>query len=237
DLTFPEPPVDRPYTVLNFVGTLDGQTTLGDTGARYIGSDTDHRVMQRLRTVADGLLHGAGTVRLDDFAPRVPRNLVHERLARGLAEQPLGAVVTASGNLSPALRYFSMRPPVVFTTNDREEALGEMLGTRATVFGTGNGAVDLATALKVLRMRFGIRVLLSEGGPKLAHGLIAKGLVDELFLTLAPKLGGDGQAPGLVVGPRFRPPEVPRLTLLDVLHHEGELFLRYRLKPVPVVLD
>ena len=236
DLTFPEPPVDRPYTLLNLVGTLDGQATLGDTGARDIGSKTDHRLMHRLRTVAEGLLHGAGTIRMDDFPPRVPPDLIPERLARGLAEQPLGAVVSASGNLSPSLRYFSIRPPAVFTTNDRQAALSDTLGARATVFGVGEEAVDLADALRLLRTRFGIRVLLSEGGPKLAHGLIAAGLVDELFLTLAPKLGSDGDAPRLVVGPRFLPSDVPRLSLLGVLHHEDELFLRYRLSPTPVSL-
>lgn len=237
DLTFPEPPPDRPYTVLNFVSTLDGRTTLGDTGARFIGSAVDHRVMQRLRTVADGLLHGAGTVRLDNFPPRVPPGLIHERLARGLTEQPLGAVVTRSGNLSPDLKYFSLRPPVVFTTTARQAAVAEKLGAKATVYGVGDGSVDLAAVLKILRTRCEIRVLLCEGGPKLTHGLIAAGLVDELFLTLAPKISGDTEAPGLVAGTRFKPPEVPRLTLLDVLEHEGELFLRYRLNPEPVALD
>src|SRR5579864_3912459 len=75
DLTFPEPPEERPYTLLNFVSTLDGQTTLGDTGARDIGSKVDHRLMKRLRTVADGLLHGAGTIRFDNFPPVVPPDL------------------------------------------------------------------------------------------------------------------------------------------------------------------
>src|SRR4051794_32020589 len=80
DLIFPDPPDDRPYTVLNFVATLDGQVTLGDTGAREIGSETDHRLMRRLRTVADCLMHGAGTVRQDNFPPRVPPDLIPERL-------------------------------------------------------------------------------------------------------------------------------------------------------------
>jgi riboflavin-specific deaminase-like protein len=234
DLVFPEPPAERPYTLLNFVMTLDGQVTLGDTGARDIGSETDHRLMRRLRTVADGLMHGAGTIRQDNFPPRVPPDLISDRLARGLAEQPLGVAVSASGNLSPSLRYFSVRPPVVFTTNRRQAALSEQLGTKATVFGVGDEAVDLGEALRLLRRRFGIRVLLSEGGPQLAHGLIAAGLVDELFLTLAPKLGSDLGAARLLHGSRFLPAKVPRLTLLDVLHHEDELFLRYRLSPNPV---
>ncbi len=135
---------DRPYTVLNFVTTLDGQVTLGDTGAREIGSETDHRLMRRLRTVADGLMHGAGTIRQDNFPPRVPPDLIVERLARGLAEQPLGVAISASGNLSPALRYFSVRPPAVFTMNRHQAALSEQLGSKATVFGVGEEAVDLA---------------------------------------------------------------------------------------------
>jgi 2,5-diamino-6-(ribosylamino)-4(3H)-pyrimidinone 5'-phosphate reductase len=234
DLTFPEPPADRPYTVLNFVTTLDGQVTLGDTGARLIGSETDHRLMRRLRTVADGLMHGAGTIRQDDFPPRVPPDLIDERLARGLAEQPLGVAVSASGNLAPTLRYFSGRPPAVFTMNRHQAALSRQLGTKATVFGVGEAAVDLAETMSTLRVRLGIRVLLSEGGPQLAHGMIAAGLVDELFLTLAPKLGSEHDAARLVQGPRFLPSDLPRLTLLDVLHHEDELFLRYRLSPNPV---
>ncbi len=236
DLVFPEPPTDRPYTVLNFVSTLDGQVTLGDTGAREIGSETDHRLMRRLRTAADGLMHGAGTIRQDDFPPRVPPDLIPERLARGLAEQPLGAIVSASGNLSPALRYFSVRPPAVFTLNRHQATLSEQLGTKALVYGVGEVKVDLREALRILRTQLGVRVLVSEGGPQLAHGLIAAGLVDELFLTLAPKLGSDLSAARLLQGARFLPPEVPRLTLLDVLHHEDELFLRYRLSPNPVIL-
>jgi len=235
DLTFPEPPDDRPYTLLNFVSTLDGQITLGDTGARDIGSAVDHRLMRRLRTVADGLLHGAGTIRFDNFPPIVPPNLVPERMARGLSEQPLGVAVTASGDLDPGLRYFSARPPVIFTTEPRAAALQARFGARASVVGVGVGPVDLTAVLGVLRRRYGVRILLSEGGPKLAHGLIAAGLVDELFLTLAPKLGSDGGALRLLEGPRFLPPNVPRLTLAHVLHHDGELFLRYTLRPSPLI--
>ncbi|HVC81847.1 MAG TPA: dihydrofolate reductase family protein [Chloroflexota bacterium] len=227
DLTFPEPPEDRPYTLLNFVSTVDGQTTLGDTGASQIGSAVDHRLMKRLRAAVDGLLHGAGTVRLDNFRPIVPVDLVGERLARGLAEQPLGVVVTASGNLEPSLRYFSGRPPVVLTRESREAALQACLGGHATVVGVGGDAVDLRAAMGVLRRRFAVRTLLCEGGPKLAHGLIAAGLADELFLTLAPKVGSDSGALRLLDGPRFVPPDVPELSLTHVLHHEGELFLRY----------
>jgi riboflavin-specific deaminase-like protein len=231
DLTFPEPPPDRPYVLLNFVITLDGQSTVGKTGAAGIGSRTDHRLMGSLRARADGLLHGASTVRADNFPPRVPDELIPERLARGLMRHPLGAVVTRSGNLDPSNRYFSMQPPVVFTTAGTAPALADRLGARARVIAVGEQDVDLAAALRSLRLEFGIRVLLCEGGARLAHDLIAADLLDEVFLTVAPKLGGDRHALRLLDGPAFAPDALPALQLLHVLLEGSELFLRYRTEP------
>lgn len=231
EMPLPDPPADRPYILLNFVLSVDGQSTLGATGATGLGSAVDHRLMARLRTVADALLHGAGTVRADNFPPRVRDDLVAERVARGLSPQPIGAVVTASGDLSPDNRYFSLRPPLVFTTAARRDRLAGALGERAVVYGTGEERVDLGQALGIMRARHGIRVVVCEGGPRLTHDLVAGGYLDELFITLAPKLGGDREALRLLDGPAFPPEALPRLELLHLLLEGSELFLRYRLHP------
>ncbi len=85
------------------------------------------------------------------------------------------------------------------------------------------GRVDLAALLRSLREE-GVRALLCEGGPTLHGALQAAGLVDELFLTIAPKLTG-GEAPRIVEGIL---PDVTELELAWLLEHEGELFARYR---------
>ncbi|HWE61537.1 MAG TPA: dihydrofolate reductase family protein, partial [Chloroflexota bacterium] len=90
--------------------------------------------------------------------------------------------------------------------------------------------------LRILRTRFGVRLLLCEGGSRLTHDLVAGGFLDEIFLTLAPKLGGDSDALRMLEGPPFRPDALPRAELLHVLLEGSELFLRYRLKPEPVPL-
>jgi riboflavin biosynthesis pyrimidine reductase len=53
-------------------------------------------------------------------------------------------------------------------------------------------------------------------------------VVDELFLSLAPKLGGGELAASLriVSGPELDPPV--ELELLDVLESQSNLLLRYR---------
>jgi riboflavin biosynthesis pyrimidine reductase len=86
------------------------------------------------------------------------------------------------------------------------------------------GAVDLRDALGHLRRERGVRALLCEGGPRLHGQLIEAGLVDELFITRAPKLAG-GHGPGLAVDL----PELERpLELVWLLSEDGELFARYR---------
>lgn len=85
------------------------------------------------------------------------------------------------------------------------------------------GAVDLSEALRQLRHEHGVRALLSEGGPHLHAQMQAGGLVDDLFLTIAPKLSG-GIAPRIIEGDL---PGLARLELSWLLEDDGELFARY----------
>jgi len=231
DLQFPEPPTDRPYLILNFVTTLDGQATLSDGGVAGIGSKTDHRLMRRLRILADCLLSGAGTVRKHNFRPIVPADLEAERIARGLTPQPLAAVVSASGDLSLENNFFAQGHPLIFTTTSGAARLGPAASDRARVLSLGETRVDLLQALWVLRYEHHVRVVLSEGGPRLVHDLLSQGCVDELFLTLAPKIGSDRDALRLVEGPAFPLGALPQADLLHILIEGSELFLRYRISP------
>lgn len=107
----------------------------------------------------------------------------------------------------------------------RAERYGE-IGRRLVVVESGpEGWADLSAQLRSLR-REGVRALLCEGGPTLHGSLQALGLVDELFLTIAPKLAGGG-APRIVEG-EF--PGVATLELAWLLEEDGELFARYSLR-------
>ena len=105
----------------------------------------------------------------------------------------------------------------------RAEHYGD-IGRRLVVVESGpGGRVDLVDLLRTLREE-GVRALLCEGGPTLHAALQAAGLVDELFLTTAPKLTG-GDAPRIVEG--LDMPLAEELDLAWLLEQDGELFARY----------
>jgi riboflavin biosynthesis pyrimidine reductase len=98
------------------------------------------------------------------------------------------------------------------------------LDKRLVVVESGDGEwADPASLLGSLREE-GVRAVMCEGGPTLHGSLQAAGLVDELFLTIAPKLSG-GEGPRIVEGEL---PDIAELELTWLLEEDGELFARYR---------
>jgi riboflavin biosynthesis pyrimidine reductase len=104
----------------------------------------------------------------------------------------------------------------------RVEGYDEISRRLVVVESGPEGRVDLPALLRTLREE-GVRALLCEGGPTLHGALQAAGLVDDLFLTIAPKLAG-GVAPRILEGDL---PGVEPLELAWLLEEDGELFARY----------
>ncbi len=220
---------ERPYLLLNMASTVDGRATIGGRSGP-IGDRADHELFHALRTTVDAVLVGAGTVRAEHYGRLVRAEPARElRRARGLAEEPLACIVSASLAL-PAQEIPLLADPAarVAILTASPASLAECAGEARYVRAAREGRLDLQAALSEL-WRLGVRTILCEGGPHLNAQLLAEGLVDELFLSLAPKLaGGDaaGESLRIVSGDELRPPV--ELELLDVLESEGQLLLRYR---------
>lgn len=171
--------------------------------------------MRELRAEADVVLHGAATVRADPLSARVPPAMVEERLAKGLSAQPLGAIVTRSGNLPKQHPYYESAT-IVYITANPAVALDAPMIEVCHVESVAEAVSDLG--------RRGARRIVCEGGPTLNAALFKAGLVDELFLTIAPRLVGGEDPLTIVKGSSLG---TLHLELRSLVEFQGELFLKY----------
>jgi 2,5-diamino-6-(ribosylamino)-4(3H)-pyrimidinone 5'-phosphate reductase len=219
----------RPYVLLNMVSTADGRATIGGHSGP-IGNRADRELFHGLRSAVDAVMVGAGTLRMERYGriiPQEPRRRL--RRERGLSEEPLACIVSGGLSLPPDIPLLADPAARVAIVTSSAASLPDRAAQLDYVRAQRDGLLDLAAALGELRERFAVRTLLCEGGPHLGSQLLAAGLLDELFLSLAPKLaGGDpatGEALRILAGAQLEPPV--ELELLGALESDSELFLRY----------
>ncbi len=252
DLSFPTPAPERPHVVANFVSTLDGVVSFkvpGHAGGATVsGTDAaDTFIMGLLRASAHAVLVGAATV-----AATAPRHLwvaqyiypqaadlySQYRQTSGKAANPLTVIVTGTGriDLSRAVFHTPDVPVLVLTTEAGRQVLtdagaGTLPSTTIRALATPDGRLEPAAILGVLKDEFGAGLVVHEGGPTLLGQFVAGGLVDELFLTLAPQIAGRSPAHprlALIEGTAFVPQNAPWLDLLSAKRASDHLYLRYR---------
>jgi 5-amino-6-(5-phosphoribosylamino)uracil reductase len=224
----PEPGEPRPWLRANMVSTLDGAAQ-HDGRSQPISTATDMRIFGTLRGLADVVVVGAETVRLEGYRPaRARAEFAGRREAAGQGPAPAVAVVTASLDLDFSLPLFTspLAPTLLLTgaaaAPDRVAA-AQKAGARVVIAGDGMG-VDPARAVEALA-GLGHTRLLTEGGPRLLGQFVAAGVLDELCLTVSPMLTA-GDAQRIAGGPSVPVPQ--RFALASLLEEEGFLFARYR---------
>jgi riboflavin-specific deaminase-like protein len=215
---------ERPYVGLNMVSSLDGKAAI-DWRTKGLSTQLDRRLFHNLRTQADAVMVGAGTVRTERYGPITKTGELREkRVAEGLRPDPLAVVVSASLELPADLPLLQEPDEHVVVVTGSEATIE---GARAKVDYLRSGD-DLAVALARLGDDHGVRSVMCEGGPTLNSYLFAAGLVDELFLSLNPKVVGGAAALTIVAGRELVEPD--ELELVSLAEGEGDLFTRWRVR-------
>ncbi|MFE9405240.1 pyrimidine reductase family protein [Streptomyces sp. NPDC006530] len=222
------PRTDGPWLRANMVSSLDGAGQ-HEGRSQPLSSDTDMRIFGTLRALADVVVVGAETVRLEGYRPaRARAEFAERRKAAGQGPAPAIAVVTAGLDLDFSLPLFTspLVPTLILTgaaaDPDRVRE-AERAGAEVVVAGDGPG-VEPRRAVRALADR-GLPRMLTEGGPRLLGQFVAAEVLDELCLTLAPLLTA-GDAQRIAGGPPVTVPQ--RFAPTSVLEDAGFLFTRYR---------
>jgi riboflavin biosynthesis pyrimidine reductase len=222
------PERDGTWLRANFITSLDGGATAdGSSGA--MGGSGDRHIFNLLRELADVIVVGAGTVRIEGYSgAQLGVSQRQGRQARGQSEVPRLAIVTKSGRLDRDMGVFTRTevPPLVLTCAAVAAQTRRRLGDLCDVVdcsGGDPGKVDEAALLAGLAAR-GMRRVLTEGGPMLLGAFVQRDLIDELCLTMAPYLVG-GLARRIATGPGQ---VLTRMRCAHILTDDaGYLYARY----------
>lgn len=229
---------DGPTVFANFVESINGVVAMRGVRSPFKlirgASDADKFVMGLLRACADAVVIGAGTFRAtpgrwtpEAIYPKLAAEFAELRQSLGKSPQPQMVVVTASGDLQPA----PLHPQdLILTTAAGAHRIAESEIDCRVVQLSDSHKIDLDAALGYLRSE-GWDQILCEAGPEMMGQLVAKNLVDELFVTLSPALIGyaESEMIGMLGGYSWDSPERHPATLTGVRRNGGHLFLRYSL--------
>ena len=216
---------NRPWLMVNMISTIDGVTEI-DGVSGPLGSAGDKDVFGVIRTLPDIILVGSKTATAEGYNP--PSTSVStkaRRLTSGAWPVARIAVVSARLDFDLTLPMFTRQAqrPLVLTTINADPDKLERVNQCADLVQCGVDTVDLGEAL-IQMGDLGATTVLSEGGPTLNGLLLEAELVDEVFISLAPLMGG-GIATGIAKA--VESPGVQELKLRHILTEDEYLFLRY----------
>jgi riboflavin biosynthesis pyrimidine reductase len=183
------------------VMSLDGSTVV-EGNSRALSGDADRSILIGLRSLADVIVVGSSTVRIDDYGPPSRKDL---RVG----------VVSRTGNVDLTTPLFTSGAGFLIIPEDAPEPSNPTV----TCIRAGRGSVDFAAAMSQLDGTF----IQLEGGPGLNASMAQADLIDEINVTISPNIAANSE-------PRLlseASPILKRFTLSHILEEDGFLFLRY----------
>jgi 5-amino-6-(5-phosphoribosylamino)uracil reductase len=224
----------RPRILVNFAVSADGKINPapGKRRGAFVMSrgKEDWRRMRELRALADAILIGATNLRADDPGLSLSPEQREQRRAAG-RPLPVRIVVTRSGDgVRPDAKIFDRSiggPAYVVHPENLPEAKRGLLAPVATLVEMGATSVPMDRLLNWMRETLGAQTVMCEGGGDLVAQLFAARAVDELYVTVVPRILGGIAAPTLAGGEGFDPDEIPDATLASMERIGDELYLRY----------
>lgn len=184
------PEFENSWVRANFVVSIDGAvTTNGSSGG--LTTPLDQRILKLLRDLADVVLVGASTIRVEDYIGiRTSEAGRQRRVMRGLSTVAPLAVVSGRADIDPDSRLLTNTsvPPIILTSTDAPAtAKRNLAAAGAEVIELGPNPIDVGAIIESLQS-LGLRRILCEGGPTLTGQLAAGQVLDEICVTTVPKM-------------------------------------------------
>jgi riboflavin-specific deaminase-like protein len=221
-----------PFVFVNMAVTADGKIATANRAVHSFGSKRDLAHLYELRATADAILCGARTVEISNATLGNSGEKFRKfRLKNRLKEFPIRIIVSGSGSIDPAAKIFQKRfSPIIILTTERASAkkLAQLHQLADEVQICGQTEINFPAAFRWLRKHFGVKQLLCEGGGEVNDALFRAGLVDEIHLTICPKIFGGRRSPTISEGTGVQHlADAEDFQMISIRLFGGELFTTF----------
>ena len=221
-----------PFVFINMAMTADGKTASANRAISTFGSKRDHDHLYELRATADAVMCGARTIDLNPVQLGSGGKKYEQlRVKNGLDQSSLRVIVSGSGSINPCAEIFKHRfsPILIITTEHAGPRKLKLLKSLADdVFIGGKTEIDFRSVLVWLKSKWKVNRLLCEGGGELNDALFRAKVVNELHITLCPKILGGRNAATIADGLGVKHlADATKLALQSAKRDGDELFLRF----------
>jgi len=178
----------RPYVVLKMGMSMDAKTAMASGESQWITSLESRSEVQRLRAQSAAVITGRQTVLDDNPSMNVRSESLPEDVREYRVKQPLRVVLDSKRSLTGEERIFTLDEHSLWVSGFDSTVSTDATETSTRSFLTeldDDGHIVLDSVLEHLA-ELGCNQVLVESGANLAGAFVARDLVDEIHLFMAP---------------------------------------------------
>lgn len=208
------------FVSINMAMSMDGKIATKARGPVKLGTAYDSRRMAQIRAEHDVVINGASTFKAHPFP----------LTAKGAKQQPVSAIVSSRLEIprgTPWEKAVKIERWVFCGKRAPKRAIESLRASGVVVVQSKNERPSPQEILSAFT-RAGKKRVLIEGGGEFNASFLEKGLVNQIHLTLVPKLVGGSESPTWCEGAGFPKGKFPRFKLKECRNVKGELYLTYR---------
>ena len=174
----------RPEIILIIASSLDGRIAFPQGGESHLGSEYDKKLLNKSLTKVDATLFGSGTIKAHQSTFLIRKKQFFKNRKEISVNQPISIIAGNSKNFSKSWRYFKQPIRRWLISSDRNIKDSEVNFDKTFFY--ENSWLHTLTILK----KQGIKRIALLGGTKLIESFFKEDLIDEIKITICPKVIG-----------------------------------------------
>lgn len=184
--------MNKPYVILSAAMSIDGRIATLENDSS-LSTTNDWKRVHQLRNQIDAICVGGNTIVKDNPSLIVKKKYIENQPI----SHPIRVIITSTGNIpmnSCVINSASHFKTIIATTSQISPSVETLLIEKSCIIIKCNqdGLVDLKMLLDKLVTEFDIKTLMLEGGARVNFSFIKNSLIDELQLSIAPVIAGQG---------------------------------------------